>query len=391
MPIPKPRENEKKNKFIDRCMSDDKMNTEYPDNKQRLAVCNMSWKDKNKKSRGNMAESKMEQRFFPVTEFRVERSDDGDDKIVGYAAVFNSLSDDLGGFREKIDPGAFQESINNKDDVRALFNHDSNYVLGRIKSNTLTLTEDGTGLRMENIPPDTQWAKDLQSSIDRGDIDQMSFGFRTISDRWEKKDEENIRTLEKASLFDVSVVTYPAYPETSVALRSMHTWEDEARDSVPNEDDDKNIVKDDEVVDKKDDGTEVTNPEDGTEVTNPEDKKDEVVNDKQEQTINVDVPVNLKLNVTIEQESKEVKVEDETKVEPLDDNKDDSDPSNENVDGDDSSNDEVNDNQQASDENVNEDENNSDDEQKPSEAEILAKQREREIQLKKKHITLEEL
>ena len=139
--------------------------------------------------------------------------------------MFNTLSEDLVGFREKIKPGAFNKTIK-KADVRALFNHDEHYVLGRTKSGTLKLIEDDHGLRMENIPPDTQWAKDLLVSIERGDINQMSFGFRVISDRWETKDEEPIRILEKVELVDVSPVTFPAYPDTEVALRSMERWQE---------------------------------------------------------------------------------------------------------------------------------------------------------------------
>jgi phage head maturation protease len=74
---------------------------------------------------------------------------------------------------------------------------------------------------MTVIPPDTQWARYLLTSIDRGDVDQMSFGFRTILDEWEQKKNESIRTLKEVELVDVSPVTYPAYPDTSVALRSL--------------------------------------------------------------------------------------------------------------------------------------------------------------------------
>jgi len=182
-------------------------------------------------------EGRIERRFFPMTEFRVEPREDGQgSKLVGHAALFDSLSEDLGGFREKIDSGAFRKTIR-KADVRALFNHDSNYVLGRTASGTLTLKEDNDGLRMENEPPDTQWARDLRVSIERGDINQMSFGFRTVSDRWETKGKESIRTIEEVELVDVSVVTYPAYADTRVALRSFEEWQKElqAETSLENE------------------------------------------------------------------------------------------------------------------------------------------------------------
>lgn len=153
------------------------------------------------------------------SEFRV-KSEDGKAQISGYAAVFNELSDDLGGFREKIQPGAFSETVKN-DDVRALWNHDSNYVLGRNKAETLRLSEDEHGLHYEVDLPDTQWAKDLSESIKRGDVTQSSFGFTVDSDEWSKQDGETVRTLTKVTLFDVSPVTYPAYPQTSTSARSI--------------------------------------------------------------------------------------------------------------------------------------------------------------------------
>jgi uncharacterized protein len=105
--------------------------------------------------------------------------------------------------------------------LRALLNHDSNFVLGRSKNGTLRLWEDERGLAIEIDPPATRWANDLLVSIGRGDIDQMSFGFTTAEDRWESIDGETRRTiLRMDELFDVSPVTFPAYPETDVALRT---------------------------------------------------------------------------------------------------------------------------------------------------------------------------
>lgn len=150
------------------------------------------------------------------------RADKESGKITGYAAVFNSLSGDLGGFREQIKPGAFANTLNA--DVRALWNHDANIVLGRTTAGTLTLREDNHGLAIEIDPPDTQQARDLMVSITRGDISQMSFGFYTKGDEWEKRDGENIRTLTEVELFDVSPVTYPAYTDTSVGLRSLDNY-----------------------------------------------------------------------------------------------------------------------------------------------------------------------
>ena len=167
--------------------------------------------------------SNIERRNFPVEELRAVESDDGLRHIVGYAAVFNSLSEDLGYFREKIDPGAFTETIVN-DDIRVLKNHNPDYVLGRNRSGTLKLFEDQRGLKIDVVPPDAQWARDYMMSIDRGDINQMSFGFETLADRWETVDGGEVRTLMKVRLFDVSPVTFPAYPDTEVGLRSLEEY-----------------------------------------------------------------------------------------------------------------------------------------------------------------------
>ena len=163
----------------------------------------------------------MEKRFF---EIRADKKEDGPTTLKGYAAVFDSLSGDLGGFREKIQQGAFSEAIKTSD-VRALYNHNSDMLpLGRTPE-TLRLFEDEKGLGVEIDLPDTQFAKDLQKSIERGDINQMSFGF-TVSaegEEWEEqRNGEVVRTLTKiSSLFDVSPVAYPAYPDTEVAVRSL--------------------------------------------------------------------------------------------------------------------------------------------------------------------------
>ena len=140
--------------------------------------------------------------------------------ITGHAAVFNSLSEMLWGFRETIAPGAFRDAIE-KSDVRALVNHEPSFVLGRKKNGTLKLWEDERGLAIDIDPPETQWANDLLVSIGRGDIDQMSFGFTVAEDSWDTVDGETRRTILRVDeLFDVSPVTFPAYPETDTALRA---------------------------------------------------------------------------------------------------------------------------------------------------------------------------
>jgi HK97 family phage prohead protease len=158
-----------------------------------------------------------------TTELRMETRDDGTQTVVGYASVFNTLSENLGGFREQIAPEAFNNVMG--DDVRALFNHDPNYVLGRTKSGTLSLGVDTTGLRYEFTPPDTTFARDLTESLKRGDIDQSSFAFMVEADEWDESGDTPIRTITKVSrLLDVSPVTYPAYPDASVGLRSLDAY-----------------------------------------------------------------------------------------------------------------------------------------------------------------------
>lgn len=160
------------------------------------------------------------ERRFQVAELRAEAVEgQAARSIVGYAAVFNSLSQDLGGFVEKIAPGAFAGA--GQSDVRALFNHDPSMVLGRSTSGTLTVAEDEIGLRIRITPPDTQYARDVMHLIDRGDVSQMSFGFRALKDDWANENGQTVRTLILAELLDVSPVTFPAYTATNVQMRDM--------------------------------------------------------------------------------------------------------------------------------------------------------------------------
>ncbi len=143
--------------------------------------------------------------------------------ITGYAAKFDSPSENLGGFVEYIRAGAFAKTIQ-ESDIRGLWNHNDDYVLGRNKAGTLRLAEDEVGLAIEIDPPDTTWARDLVVSIERGDVTQMSFAFRTVQDRWTHREGENpdvIRELIEVRLYDVSPVTYPAYEETEVSVRDL--------------------------------------------------------------------------------------------------------------------------------------------------------------------------
>jgi HK97 family phage prohead protease len=157
---------------------------------------------------------------FVNAELRAEKV--GEKRVItGYAAKFNKKSDDLGGFREIIKPGAFSRSLKEGADVRMLINHDANRVLGRTAANTLDLEEDNVGLKFRCELPDTSYARDLSESVNRGDISQCSFGFITRKQAWvqdKDADEEDCytRELHDVDLFDTSAVTFPAYPDTEV-------------------------------------------------------------------------------------------------------------------------------------------------------------------------------
>jgi len=176
-----------------------------------------------------MPDHQLEYRTYAVALTVEKRDEQTPEKIVGHAAVFNVVGDG-GFFREKIAPGAFSKSIE-RDDVRALFNHDPNFVLGRNTAGTLTLREDEKGLWVEVDPPDTQFARDLKVSIQRGDISQMSFGFEIINEERQKGEEKepDLYVIREAKLWDVSPVTYPFYKETDVSVHSRAAWADEQK------------------------------------------------------------------------------------------------------------------------------------------------------------------
>ena len=152
----------------------------------------------------------------------------GDDKemiLEGHAAVFDKPAD-LYWFTETIAPGAFVNSIG-QDDVRALLNHDPNFVLGRNMAGTLELAEDGIGLGVVIHLPNTTSARDLYESVNRGDISQMSFMFDAVRVEWSRDEESKreFRRILEAKLYDVSVVTFPAYEETDIVARNSRSAE----------------------------------------------------------------------------------------------------------------------------------------------------------------------
>jgi len=145
----------------------------------------------------------------------------------GYAAVYNSIADIGGYFNEQIAPGAFDGTLGG--DIRALFNHDTAHVLGRTIAGTLRLASDDRGLAVEIDMPDTAMARDLAVSMTRGDISGMSFGFNVTKQTWDESGPVILRTIEAVELFEVSIVTFPAYDATDVAVRSLEQYKREQR------------------------------------------------------------------------------------------------------------------------------------------------------------------
>lgn len=162
----------------------------------------------------------VEMRSFKINELRVA-DENGLPALTGYASVFDSVTDalEMYGFREVFRRGAFVKTIH-ENDIRALIGHDDTLVLGRNRAGTLRLAEDDHGLAVTIIPPDTSYGRDIVESIRRGDIDQMSIGFQSFRERWSREEgkDTELREILEAKLFDVSVVTYPAYTETQIGV-----------------------------------------------------------------------------------------------------------------------------------------------------------------------------
>ena len=167
-----------------------------------------------------------EQRTATICDLEVRAEGDKPATILGHAALFNTRSVFLHGFRETIQPGAFTGSL--AGDIRALWQHDTARVLGRTKAGTLRLWEDDQGLAFELNPPDTQDGRDAVTLIERGDVDQMSFGFNVPpgGDSWaEDEDGIPLRKLNTVNLMEISPVTWAAYPDTGVGvMRSAPQW-----------------------------------------------------------------------------------------------------------------------------------------------------------------------
>lgn len=166
----------------------------------------------------------LERRSHRKLELRAEVKAGTIGTLVGYAAVFDSESQDFGGWREVIRKGAFTRSLKELPDVRALYQHDSCHVLGRAAANTLTLREDDKGLAIEIDLIDTSFNKDVLANVRSGNLDAMSFGMVPKKYSWDINEGRgyDLRVLEDIDLYEVSVVTWPAYEDTEVATRA-HT------------------------------------------------------------------------------------------------------------------------------------------------------------------------
>jgi HK97 family phage prohead protease len=187
----------------------------FSDRAQNWAQRKIDALDAESDSRSKM--KKIERRTFTVRDVEARQADDGTMRLSGYAAVFNESSVPLP-FKETIAPGAFRKTLSETPDVRLLINHEG-LPVARTKNGTLTLTEDDRGLHMDAQIADTTEGRDLYKLVERGDVDQMSFAFRVIRQKW--SEDRSRRVLTELSLADgdVSVVTYPAYPTTSVEAR----------------------------------------------------------------------------------------------------------------------------------------------------------------------------
>ena len=157
---------------------------------------------------------------------QIEERSTGMPLIRGTASAYNKKSRDLNGFREIIAPGAFDEVLERQDnDVICCWNHDPGQLIGRTSSGTLRLSSDSEGLRYEVDPPDTTLAKDLMTMVRRGDIFGSSFAFTCGDEEWEEDEEGPVRVVRSVSgLFDVALVTSPAYMDSAVAVRSLESW-----------------------------------------------------------------------------------------------------------------------------------------------------------------------
>lgn len=174
----------------------------------------------------------MERRFLSISVRTAPATDSNSPgTLVGYSAVYNSYSADLGGFRELVLPGCFDRSLANGDDVKALVNHDSSLIIGRTRNKTLRLSSDNIGLRCEIDLPNTSVGRDAWENVRTGNQNEMSFAFEVQDQDWGEDDDPDdrskkitVRRLKQVKLYDCSVVTSPAYSATSVSVSGKHPF-----------------------------------------------------------------------------------------------------------------------------------------------------------------------
>jgi len=173
--------------------------------------------------------------FFPSVELRAYMSEDEDKMLLeGYAIVFNSESRDLGGFTEVVKENALDNALNRNSDVLALYGHDYANVLGRQSAGTLKLDKDEKGIKFMLDLPNTQLGRDVYTLVERGDLKGNSFGFTVEKDSWNKVGEKVVRTIEQVKeLFEISIVSLPAYEATELVKRSYEDFTTEPEVEEP--------------------------------------------------------------------------------------------------------------------------------------------------------------
>lgn len=245
MPLPTPNSGETQDEFIERCMSDDTMVEDFPDEDQRLPVCSQQWAETESKSRGTGPIVCRRDVALELADIRLEKRAGKPTKIVGYGAVFYDGTPGTEfqlwpGVLERIAPTAFDRALEERDDVRGLFNHQPDNLLGRTSAGTMKLTVDPKGLRYEIEPGDTTVARDVIQHIERGDLSGSSFMFGVEKQSFETLDDgTEIRTIESVKpLYDTGPVTFPAYDgsttgvrdrELEAARRSIEAWKIEKK------------------------------------------------------------------------------------------------------------------------------------------------------------------
>jgi len=229
MPLPQPTSGEPQDKFLDRCMV--AAAGEFPETNQRVAVCMKQWRAGKSSSVASFARRTPGgcDRMFVQFDLS-EEPDASKRRIVGHATVFNRLSEDRGGFFVVMSPGAFARSIA-EDDVRVLFNHKADYILGRSTNGTLRMAVDDVGLLIDAELSDTQWGRDTFTSIKRGDITQMSIGGMIVAETAHSDADTTIYTVDEFKLWDVSPVTYAAFEQTDVGVKESKSMSDVACDA----------------------------------------------------------------------------------------------------------------------------------------------------------------